>query len=377
MTTRKTAAFVPVGGVDYPRNWHEFLAFFSTERDCLRYLERVRWPDGFRCPACGHDHYWLRGDGRYLCCACRHKTSVTAGTLFDGSRIGLASWFAATWYVVNQNSGVSALGLQRVLGLGSYQTAWALLQKLRRAMVPTSGKLRGNVEVDESYVGGHEQGVGGRETYKKSIIAIAVERHGEEPNLTSGRVRIARIPNAGKDALMDFIRANVEPGSTIVSDAWGPYANSLKFGYKHRAFNISKSGKQAHEVLPCCHRVAALLKRWLLGTHQGSVQPSHLDYYLAEFTFRYNRRYSTHRGQLFRRLVEQAVTTGPQPYRELLSGTIKTPCDKAAERAVHKTRRRRRHARPGGPRTRLNDGAHRRRYSHVAGRRGGGGVDGR
>lgn len=135
----------PVGGVDYPRNWHEFLSFFSSDEQCLASLSRLRWPDGFRCPSCERDEYWLRGDlrgdGRFLCCACRQKTSVTAGTLFAGTRLGLRTWFAAAWFVVNKTNRVSALGLQRVLGFGSYETAWAWLHKLRRAMVPTSGKL--------------------------------------------------------------------------------------------------------------------------------------------------------------------------------------------------------------------------------------------
>jgi hypothetical protein len=130
MATTRPSENEPVGGVDYPRNWHEFLAFFSTEEQCLLYLARLRWPDGFRCRGCGHDRYWLRSDGRFLCCECRQKTSVTAGTLFEGTRIGLTSWFAAAWYVVNQTGGVSALGLQRVLGFGSYETAWAWLHKL-------------------------------------------------------------------------------------------------------------------------------------------------------------------------------------------------------------------------------------------------------
>jgi hypothetical protein len=179
----------PVGGVDYPRNFAEFEAFFSTERECLLYLARLRWPDGFRCPACAHEHYWLRDDGLLLCCQCRRKTSVTAGTIFDKSRLGLRKWFQVIWYVVNQTGGVSALGLQRVLGFGSYETAWAWLQKLRRAMEPTSGKLRGDVEVDEVFVGGVEAGVTGRETMTKSKVVIAVERRG--PRMAAGRARDA------------------------------------------------------------------------------------------------------------------------------------------------------------------------------------------
>lgn len=366
-----------MGGVDYPRNWHEFLDFFGSEQDCARYLARVRWPDGFCCPGCGHERYWLRSDGLLLCCGCRRKTSATAGTLFEGTRLGLTSWFAAIWYVTNQTSGVSALGLQRVLGFGSYETAWAWLHKLRRAMVPTSGLLRGEVEVDESFVGGHEEGVTGRETYTKSRIAIAVERHG--PRAAAGRVRIRRILDTGRESLMGFVQDVIEPGSTVVTDGWPTYRNVVKLGYDHVAHNISKSGKQAHELLPACHRVSALLKRWLLGTHQGSVRPEHLDYYLDEFSFRFNRRRSHHRGLLFYRLLEQAAQTEPQPYTSLLSSMASD----RRRRAETLARQRRaegvvgdcvnepqpRPKRPGGSGTRLDDEARRRRHTLVAGRR--------
>jgi transposase-like protein len=378
MATTRPSENEPVGGVDYPRNWHEFLAFFSTEEQCLLYLARLRWPDGFRCRGCGHDRYWLRSDGRFLCCECRQKTSVTAGTLFEGTRIGLTSWFAAAWYVVNQTGGVSALGLQRVLGFGSYETAWAWLHKLRRAMVPTSGKLTGEVEVDESYVGGVEEGVRGRQTNTKTPIGIAVERHG--PRGTAGRLRVRSLPNVGRDALMGFVQDAVEPGSTIVTDGWPTYKNVKHLGYTHIAHNISQSGKQAHELLPTCHRVSALLKRWLLGTHQGSVKPEHLDYYLDEFTFRFNRRYANHRGLLFYRLIQQAANTEPQPYTSLLGEAAskrrrrrqkaarRQPADRIKGEPVNVTQPRAK--RPGGSKTRLDDEAVRRRYTQLAGRRG-------
>jgi transposase-like protein len=270
------------------------------------------------------------------------------------------------------------MGLQRVLGFGSYETAWAWLHKLRRAMVPTSGKVSGEVEVDESYVGGLEEGVTGRETRTKSIIVIAVERHG--PRGAAGRVRIRRIPKAGRDALIGFIQDEIEVGSTIVSDGWPTYRNVKKLGYSHVAHNVSKSGQRAHELLPACHRVSALLKRWLLGTHQGSVRPDHLDIYLDEFTFRFNRRFAKHRGMLFYRLIQQAATTGPQPYTNLLSTNAgrrrrrkeKAARQRRAEGVVGEPRNvaRARAKRPGGGKTRLDDDAVRRRYTPVAGRRG-------
>lgn len=282
------------------------------------------------------------------------------------------------WWVVNQTGGVSALGLQRVLGFGSYQTAWAWLHKLRRAMVPTSGQLHGRVEVDESYVGGVEPGVSGRQTMTKSAITIAVERRGR--NAAAGRVRIRRIPNTGREALMDFIQAEIKPGSTIITDGWPTYRNVTKLGYEHEPHVVSGSGKQAHELLPAVHRVSALLKRWLLGTHQGSVAPSHLDYYLDEFCFRFNRRYSGHRGLLFYNLVKQSADTPPQPYTDLLSpvaGRRRRRMQReqrqrrlTGEVGVPRNRPRRKPKRPGGQRTRLDE-VERRRRTMVAGRRGG------
>jgi transposase-like protein len=164
----------PVSGRDYPRNQEEFRRFFSTERACLLFLSHLRWRDGFECPSCGHDRYWQRGDGLFLCCGCRRQTSPTAGTVLDKTRLPLSKWLQAMWYVTEETGGVSALSLQRALGLGSYETAWAMLHKLRRAMEPTSGLLEGTVEVDESFVGGEEMGVRGRYTEKKAKVIIAV-----------------------------------------------------------------------------------------------------------------------------------------------------------------------------------------------------------
>lgn len=368
----------PVGGVDYPRNFAEFDSFFATERDCFIYLARLRWPDGFICRFCGHDRYWWRDDGRLLCCRCRRKTSVTAGTLFDKSRLGLRKWFAVIWYVVNQTGGVSALGLQRVVGFGSYETAWSWLHKLRRAMEPTSGLLRGEVEVDEVFIGGVESGVIGRETKTKSKVIVAVERRG--PRMAAGRVRMRRIESFDGATLVGFIREVVEPGATVITDAWGGYARVADYGYVHLRHNISKSGVQAHELMPAVHRVAALVKRWLLGTHQGAVKPTHLDFYLAEWAFRFNRRRSGHRGLLFHNLVKQAAATAPHPYTDLLTPSVGRQRKRQQQRqpemravgVVGPRRNLPRPApkRPGGSRTRLDDERARRRQVMVRGRRG-------
>ena len=306
----------PQPGVDYPRNWHELLAWFPDDVACLRYLERLRWGEVFVCRFCGEvgGSYWQMRDGLRRCCSCRSETSVTAGTIFAGTRTPLVSWFAAIWYVVNQKQGVSALGLQRVLGLGSYQTAWAWLHKLRRAMVlPGRELLSGVVEVDESYVGARHRGVGGRQLAGKAIVAIAVEG-----DTAPQRVRIKRIPDVTRDTLSGFVLDNVARNSEVRTDAYTGYDDIGRYRFTHVVANVSQSGNPAHVALPHVHIVASLLKRWILGTHQGSISHHHLDYYLDEFTFRFNRRRARHRGLLFYRLLEGAIATDPRPYKTLI-----------------------------------------------------------
>jgi hypothetical protein len=310
----------PVGGVDYPRTWTEFVAWFPDEAACVAYLDRLRWGDGFVCPGCGSTRSWpaSRGIGSRVCARCAKRTSVTAGTVFAGTRTPLTQWFAAGWHVCSTKNGASALGLQKLLGLGSYETAWAWLHKLRRAMViPGRDLLTGDVEVDETFVGGDEPGlVGGRARGKKALVAIAVECRGSG----SGRTRLARIPDAGRRSLHEFITTHIGPGSTLLTDGWHPYKTIDRLGYGHKPTSIRASTENASELLPRVHRVAALLKRWLDGTHQGAVQPEQLDYYLDEFTFRFNRRDSRARGLLFYRLLHQAVRTEPHPYAALVAG---------------------------------------------------------
>jgi hypothetical protein len=307
----------PQAGVDYPRTFQELLAWFPDEAACLTYLERVRWRDGFLCPRCGADGEWWRvRRGLRKCAMCRRECSVTAGTIFHKSRLPLQSWFAAIWYVVNQKNGVSALGLQRVLGFGSYQTAWAWLHKLRRAMVlPGREPLTGAVEVDETLVGGVKPGKPGRSADGKALVVIAVECHDGGP----GRTRMHRIPNASADVLTDFVLENVARGSEVRTDGWKGDNDIGRYRFTHSVTNLSESGDPAHVAMPEVHRVASLLKRWLLGTHQGAVSHDQLDYYLDEFTFRFNRRRSRHRGLLFYRLIEGALVASPHPYTTLLT----------------------------------------------------------
>lgn len=214
------------------------------------------------------------------------------------------------WHITGQKYGANALGLQRVLDLGSYHTAWEWLHKLRRAMVrPGRDLLSGTVEVDETYVGGKKPGKRGRGAAGKALVGIAVEDKGEEG---IGRIRLAHLEDASSDSLTSFIQGVVQPGSTIRTDDWTGYGRLSEAGFRHVVL-CSKDLKLAHLI-------AALMKRWLLGTYQGAVRPSHLAYYLDEFTFRFNRRTSASRGKLFYRLVQQAMMVDPAP-----AATLKGP----------------------------------------------------
>ena len=295
----------PMGSVDYPRTMQEFDEWFSNEVACVEYLRRLRWPEGFQCPNCGKDKAWLTGRGLLRCANCQRQTSVIAGTLFEGTRKPLRTWFQVMWYITSQKYGGNALGLKRVVGFGSYQTAWTWLHKMRHAMVrPGRDRLSGKVEVDETYVGGVETGVRGRETEKKAIVVVAVEIH--EP-FGFGRVRLRQVPDVSGASLVPFVCEMIEPGSEVLTDGWGGYNTLVEHNYIHSKTILSSSGDPAHVLMPGVHRIAALLKRWLLGTYQGSVSSKYLDYYLDEYTFRFNRRSAQARGLLFYRLVEQAV----------------------------------------------------------------------
>jgi len=301
---------------DYPRTLTEFEARFGTDEACRAYLSELRWPDGFACPRCGGREVWMMGRGLWLCRRCRRQASVTAGTVFQSARLPLTLWFRAMWYVTSQKNGASALGIQRILGLGSYETAWTWLHKLRRAMIrPGRERLSGLVEVDETYLGGLEEGQRGRPSGgRKALIVVAAEEAGRG----IGRVRLRRIRDASAASLCPFVQEAVEPGSQVRTDGWVGYDGLAAMGYRHKASIVAKSKKRADELLPHVHRVVSLLKRWLMGTHQGAVSHDHLDYYLDEFTFRFNRRTSSSRGKLFYRLVQQAVQVAPQPYSAIV-----------------------------------------------------------
>jgi transposase-like protein len=310
----------PSGGRDYPRSMDEFLAWFRTDAQCLDYLDWLRWPDGFVCPRCHHRDCWKRSDGRTECRSCGSRTSVTAGTIFDRTRTPLTVWFMAFWLFATGKDGISALSLKRTLSVGSYQTTWAALHRLRSALVrPGRERLSGVVQVDETFIGGVEPGLpGGRARGKKALVAIAVEMRGGD---RLGRCRMQVVPDASAETLQAFVKDHVEPGSTVVTDGWPSYPGLVKLGYKHEARNQSAArarGKDPGELLKGVHRIASLAKRWLLGTHQGAVENSHLPAYLNEFVFRFNRRNSRSRGMLFFRALQLAVMHEPVRYDDLI-----------------------------------------------------------
>jgi len=310
----------PVAGRHYPRSAGEFGAWFSTDADCLDYLEWLRWPEGFVCPHCGHRVGWRMADGRFCCGACDGRTSVTAGTIFDKTRTPLTVWFMACWLFATQKDGVSAQSLQRALAIGSYQTAWAMLHRFRSVLVrPGRERLNGTVEVDETFIGGEEPGLrGGRAKGKKSLVGVAVE--GTAPK-GLGRCRVASLDDASAASLHPFVAAHVEPGAIVITDAWPGYSGIDELGYRRdtrsqRAARLR--GDDPFALLPAVHRVASLAKRWLLGTHQGSVDNAHLQSYLDEFVFRFNRRTSRSRGMVFYRVLELTVAHEPVRYRDLI-----------------------------------------------------------
>jgi transposase-like protein len=302
---------------NYPKDFQEFLQQFKTEDDCWNYLFEMRWPDGFQCPKCNCDKYWITEKRLIHCVTCGHQSSVTSGTIFHKTRKPLLLWFHIIWWIVAQKTGASAHNLKDFMGFGSYETAWVWLHKLRRAMVrPGRDKLIGEIEVDETYIGGKETGNGkqGRGAVTKALVVVATECKGKQ----IGRVRFRIIFEASEKELLSFIEDNIKPGSKIITDGWKSYSSLSKSKkYEHEIKIISGSGQMAHELLPHVHMVDSLVKRWINGTHQGKVSVKHLSYYLDEFAFRFNRKLSTYRGKLFYRLIQQSVVTSPKPLNEL------------------------------------------------------------
>ena len=303
---------------DYPRTLRELDARFATEHACREYLARLRWGQEFVCPACDGTEAWPTERGLWMCAACGHQASVIAGTIFQGTRTPLSVWFRAIWWVVSQkNWRQRAWPTARAwLGQLPHGVDVAAQAATRDGAAWPGPGVRKEVEVDETLVGGLEAGGGRRHLGKKALVVIAAEVRGR----AIGRIRMQRVADASADSLLTFVQHAVQPGSVVITDGLQSYRRLPKRGYRHDRRVLLGRGESAEAVLPRVHRVASLLKRWLLGTHQGGVSREHLDYYLDEFTFRFNRRTSRHRGKLFHRLLEQAVAVGPVPYAAMVKG---------------------------------------------------------
>ena len=298
---------------DYPMNLTEFEKEFSNEKQCQEYLFKLRWKDGFRCPRCQCDKAWQISEVKHKCHGYGYQTSVISGTIFQDTHKPLTLWFRAIWYLTAQKNGASALSLQQILGLGSYRTAWTWLHKLRRAMIrPGRDKLQGIIEIDETYIGAAKQGgKRGRGAGNKVLVVVAVEISDNK----IGRIRMLVIDDASAKSLHHFVEQTIEKGSTIVTDGWGGYNGLSEKGYAQE----SKKQKDDQTLLPHVHTTISLLKRWLLGTLQGSCSNAHFAYYLDEYTFRFNRRKSKSRGMLFYRLLQNAVQVEPITYDNIIA----------------------------------------------------------
>lgn len=307
-----------ISGIDYPNTYRNFVEMFPDDAACTAYLAKLRWPEGFVCPACKTNSIpWHASRARLACPFCRHQTSVTTGTIFDKTRTPLTTWFEAAWHVSTAKNGMSAKTLERTLGT-KYRVAWTMLQRFRVAMFDGDRKqLSGNIEVDETFIGGAKQGGKRGRGSVKSIVIVAVEV--KEP-LGFGRIRMRHIPDSSSSNLLPFVCDVAVLGSAIRTDGWRGYNGLSALGFTHEVTIQSSSDDLAHVSMPGVHRVASLLKRWILGTHQGSVVPEHLQSYLEEFTFRFNRRTSRSRGLVFRRLIERAVATRPVTESDVTKG---------------------------------------------------------
>ena len=288
---------------DFPKSEIEFAKRFATERACYEYLFHTKWPNGFICPNCGHQSYWISSKYIYICTRCESNFSLTAGTIMHDTKKPITYWFKAMWWFTTRKSGVNAINLQDLLGF-SYVTAWSWLQKLRRCTIRKDReKLSGKVEVDEFYIGGQKPGKRGRGADGKRIVVGAVERKG----CKIGRIRLQVIDDCSSDSLTAFISENVEDGSRVVTDGWKGYSLD-KNRFDHHQVFLSKS-KDKYSALSGVHLVASLVKRLILGTFQGRVDSKYLQNYLDEYVFRFNRRTSRNVGKKFMRIVQQVVSS--------------------------------------------------------------------
>ena len=318
------------GDLPFPRSLPEFQLMFPNEAACATYLERARWGDGFVCDHCGSPEQPYRFANRPGVCRCRHcnrDASLTAGTVMERTHTPLSVWFWAAYLVTSQTPGMSVVQFQRQLGLPRYETAFQILHKLRAGMVrPDQDRIGGNpaehVEADETYVGGRTRGKG-RGVHDMVLVPGAVEvrqrKHGGSLNKRrtgryAGRVRLAVVPDRSAKSLGGFVERVVTPGATIITDDWSGYATLGKRGYLHTAVAERGDMQVAETFLPIIHLVFSNLKTWLRGIHHG-VSPQHLQAYLNEFTFRFNRRFYPFNA--FRSLLGIAGNVTAPTYAEL------------------------------------------------------------
>ena len=305
----------------FPKSLREFQAKFATEDACAEYLAACRWPDGFTCPRCGHERaYALAERRRSQCVSCRYQVSLTAGTVLHNSKTPLTVWFWAAYLMTTDKRGLSALLLQRQLEISRYETAWTILHKLRRAMVNRAREpLRGEVEFDETWVGGTQAGLRGSRQLKgrkAALVLVAMERRGR----TSGRARMEVISNFRGKTIREFAARNVVVGSTIYTDGLKSFEGLAEAGYKHipRAQPPRLHLRQgAKSVVPLADRAIGNLQNWLVGTHHG-VGRRHLQVYLDEFVFRHNRRREPRAA--FQTLLGLATSRGPASLEQIRHG---------------------------------------------------------
>ena len=320
---------------ELPRTLPAFVRRFGTDAKCRAYLVRARWPEGFRCAGCGHGEAWSHKK-RLIeeCRSCGRQHSILAGTMFEQTKTGLAKWFLAIYLVTSSKGGISAMELQRQMGFGSYGTAWTWLHKIRRATIrPDREPLQNRVEVDETLVGGVRPGKSGRAAAGKTVVAGAIEaKPGKGRKRPLGRLRLQAIPDASAASLEGFIATDTAKPLTIATDGWAGYRSLQSKGYSHAPINLSASWGDASLRLPAIHLVFSTVrgrgdpaphgaaKRWLLGTHHGAVRSKHLQRYLDEFVFRFNRRNANAVSHGFARLIQHALNTPPTTYRGIVNG---------------------------------------------------------
>ena len=300
---------------DFPNSEIEFDQRFSNVNACYEYLAQTKWPCGFICEKCDYNAYWLSSKNIYICKRCEHQYSLTAGTIMHGTKKPITYWFKAMWWFTTRKSGVNAVNLQELLGLGSYHTAWSWLQKLRRCTIRNDReKLSGRVEVDEFFIGGKKPGKRGRGAEGKTIVLVAIERDTiQDPKTLNfywriGRVRLQVALDCSAYSLETFINHNIENGSMVVTGKLSSYRPVLSKGYHHVA--IESSYQKSPEVgLYGANLIASLVKRLIRGTFQGRFEPKYLQNYLDEYVFRFNRRKSKSIGKKFMRIVQQVINS--------------------------------------------------------------------